>query len=130
MIIMQFDIALTNSPEVEPWFEGPVQNVTVAQGRDAQLSCTINNLGTYRAAWIKMETKAILTIHRHVITRNYRISLSHSDNRHFVLHVRNVQEWDKGGYMCQVNTVPMKSEIGFLDVLGEQLPAILSLQVE
>ncbi|GFQ66477.1 lachesin, partial [Trichonephila clavata] len=71
------------------------------------------------AAWIKVETKAILTIHHHIITRNYRISLSHSDNRNFILQIKNVQAADKGGYMCQVNTVPMKSQVGYLDVLGE-----------
>ncbi|PRD35405.1 UNVERIFIED_CONTAM: hypothetical protein NCL1_11692 [Trichonephila clavipes] len=50
------------------------------------------------AAWIKVETKAILTIYHHIITRNYRISLSHSDNRNFILQIRNVQESDKGGF--------------------------------
>ncbi|XP_042896243.1 lachesin-like [Parasteatoda tepidariorum] len=103
--------------EPEPEFAEPIENVTVAAGRDAQLSCTVENLGTYRAAWIKVETKAILTIYHHIITRNYRISLSHSDNRNFILQIRNVRESDKGGYMCQVNTVPMKSQIGYLDVL-------------
>ncbi|XP_054706556.1 lachesin-like [Uloborus diversus] len=103
--------------EAEPEFSEPIQNVTIAIGRDTQLSCTVENLGTYRAAWIKVETKAILTIHHHIITRNYRISLSHSDNRNFILQIRNVQPADKGGYMCQVNTVPMKSQVGYLDVL-------------
>ncbi|KAF8764049.1 Lachesin like protein [Argiope bruennichi] len=106
-----------NLVEAEPEFAEPIQNVTVATGRDAQLSCTVENLGTYRAAWIKVETKAILTIHHHIITRNYRISLSHSDNRNFILQIRNVQAADKGGYMCQINTVPMKSQVGYLDVL-------------
>ncbi|GBM19082.1 Lachesin [Araneus ventricosus] len=108
---------LHNLVEAEPEFAEPIQNVTVATGRDAQLSCTVENLGTYRAAWIKVETKAILTIHHHIITRNYRISLSHSDNRNFILQIRNVQAADKGGYMCQINTVPMKSQVGYLDVL-------------
>ncbi|GIY80951.1 lachesin [Caerostris darwini] len=80
---------------------------------------SLNLLKLLVAAWIKVETKAILTIHQHIITRNYRISLSHSDNRNFVLQIRNVQAADKGGYMCQVNTVPMKSQVGYLDVLGE-----------
>lgn len=79
-----------------------------------------------QAAWIKVETKAILTIYHHIITRNYRISLSHSDNRNFILQIRNVQESDKGGYMCQVNTVPMKSQVGYLDVLGEDFYFYLS----
>lgn len=103
--------------EAEPEFAETIDNVTVALGRNAELKCTVDNLGTYRAAWIKVETKAILTIHHHIITRNYRISLSHSDNRNFILQIRNVQASDKGGYMCQVNTVPMKSQVGYLDVL-------------
>ncbi|KAH9376781.1 hypothetical protein HPB48_017877 [Haemaphysalis longicornis] len=70
-------------------------------------------------AWIKVEDKGILSIHQQVISRNYRISLSTSDNRHFVLHIRNVQESDRGGYMCQINTSPMMSQVGYLDVLGE-----------
>ncbi|RWS03311.1 lachesin-like protein, partial [Dinothrombium tinctorium] len=69
------------------------------------------------AAWLRVEDKGILTIHEHIITRNYRISLSHSDNKNFILNIKNVQESDKGGYMCQINTVPMKSQIGFLDVV-------------
>ncbi|XP_023217173.1 lachesin-like isoform X2 [Centruroides vittatus] len=104
-------------PEVEPEFTEPISNVTVPLGRDAQLPCVVDNLGSYRAAWIKVESKAILTIHHHIITRNYRISLSHSDNRNFILHIRNVQMTDRGAYMCQLNTVPMKSQVGYLDVL-------------
>lgn len=70
-------------------------------------------------AWIKEEDKAILTMHQQIISRNYRISLSTSDNRIFTLHIRNVQESDRGGYMCQINTSPVKSSTGYLDVLGE-----------
>ncbi|XP_055928972.1 lachesin-like isoform X2 [Argiope bruennichi] len=103
--------------EVEPEFAEPIPNITIPVGRDIQLPCIVDNLGSYRAAWIKVETKAILTIHHHIITRNYRISLSHSDNRNFVLHIRNVQKSDRGGYMCQINTAPMKSQIGYVDVL-------------
>ncbi|KAG8179455.1 hypothetical protein JTE90_006825 [Oedothorax gibbosus] len=105
------------SNEAEPEFSEAIPNITIPVGRDIQLPCIVDNLGSYRAAWIKVETKAILTIHHHIITRNYRISLSHSDNRNFVLHIRNVQKSDRGGYMCQINTAPMKSHIGYVDVL-------------
>ncbi len=74
-----------------------------------------------------METKTILTIHRHVISRNYRITLSHSDNRNWILHINNVQEADRGGYMCQVNTVPMLSQIGYLDVVGKKRNFIIEI---
>ena len=39
-----------NLVEAEPEFSEPIQNVTVAIGRDAQLSCTVENLGTYRVS--------------------------------------------------------------------------------
>lgn len=64
-----------------------------------------------------MDDKGILTIGSYIITRNYRISLTHSDNRIFTLIIRGVTEADRGEYMCQVNTVPMISQTGFLDVV-------------
>ncbi|XP_076365758.1 lachesin-like [Tachypleus tridentatus] len=73
--------------------------------------------GNKLAAWIKVESKAILSIHDHVITRNYRISLNHVDNRNFVLQINDVKDSDRGGYMCQVNTAPMMSQVGYLDVV-------------
>lgn len=36
--------------EAEPEFAEPINNVTVAIGRDAHLSCTVENLGTYRVS--------------------------------------------------------------------------------
>ncbi|GIY80949.1 hypothetical protein CDAR_70861 [Caerostris darwini] len=43
-----------NLVEAEPEFAEPIQNVTVATGRDAQLSCTVENLGTYRVGSYSM----------------------------------------------------------------------------
>lgn len=57
-----------------------------------------------QVAWLRVESKTILTIHHHVITRNYRISLSHSDDRHWNLHISDVQESDRGGYMCKCSS--------------------------
>ncbi|XP_067120233.1 lachesin-like isoform X2 [Centruroides vittatus] len=103
--------------ELEPTFAESIPNVTVPVGRDAKMKCVVNRLGSYRVAWLRVESKTILTIHRHVITRNYRINLSHSEHKNFILHINNVQESDIGGYMCQINTVPMKSQVGYLDVV-------------
>ncbi|XP_015795503.1 lachesin-like [Tetranychus urticae] len=105
------------SDDGEPRFLAPIPNLTVAVGRDAQLTCLVSSLGPYKAAWLRVEDKGILTIHQHVISRNYRLSLITHENRSFVLVIKNVQESDRGGYMCQINTVPMKSQVGFLDVL-------------
>uniref|UniRef100_A0A336MP28 CSON014731 protein n=1 Tax=Culicoides sonorensis TaxID=179676 RepID=A0A336MP28_CULSO len=75
------------------------------------------------------EQSAILTVHNHVITRNPRISVTHDKHdkhKTWFLHISNVQEEDKGRYMCQINTVTAKTQIGYLhvvvsDVEGEVL---------
>ncbi|GFR28084.1 lachesin-like protein [Trichonephila clavata] len=93
-----------------------IGNVTEVLGRDATLECIVDNLGGFRVAWMRVDTKAILTIHDHVISRNYRIGLSHREHRVYTLHINNVKEEDRGSYMCQVNTLPMLYQIGYLDV--------------
>lgn len=65
------------------------------------------------------EQSAILTVHNHVITRNPRISVTHDKHRTWFLHITNVQEEDKGRYMCQINTVQAKTQFGYLHVVGK-----------
>lgn len=70
------------------------------------------------------EQSAILTVHNHVITRNPRISVSHDKHdrhRTWYLHINNVQEEDKGRYMCQINTVTAKTQFGYLNVVGNTI---------
>lgn len=63
---------------------------------------------------MKADTKAIQAIHEHVITHNSRVSVSHADNSTWNLHIKNVQEEDRGQYMCQINTNPMISQVIYL----------------
>ncbi|KAJ8985092.1 hypothetical protein NQ317_019777 [Molorchus minor] len=70
-----------------------------------------------QVAWVRVDTQTILTIHHNVITQNPRISLSYNDHRSWYLHIKNVQEADRGWYMCQVNTDPMRSRQGYLQVV-------------
>ncbi|CAL4226435.1 unnamed protein product, partial [Meganyctiphanes norvegica] len=100
-----------------PQFLEQVPNITVTVGRDALLSCTVEKLKNFKVAWVQVDTQTILTIHKQVITRNPRISLLHDDHRSWHLQLKNVQESDRGWYMCQVNTDPMRSRQGFVDVV-------------
>uniref|UniRef100_A0A0A9X7J6 Lachesin n=3 Tax=Lygus hesperus TaxID=30085 RepID=A0A0A9X7J6_LYGHE len=111
---------------LEPDFLYPLENLTIAQGRDAMFTCVVNNLGGYRVsgesssprvAWIKADTKAILAIHEHVITNNQRLSVTHNDDNTWTLNMRGVKREDRGTYMCQVNTDPMKSQSAYLEVV-------------
>ena len=42
-----------------------------------------------------------------------------NDRRIWQLKIRQVQESDRGCYMCQINTEEMKKQIGCIDVLSE-----------
>ncbi|XP_026465262.1 protein CEPU-1-like [Ctenocephalides felis] len=109
---------LKNATVVEdPEFTDVIENITVPAGRNVKLACSVKNLGTYKVAWMHFEQSAILTVHNHVITRNPRISVSHDKHRTWNLHISNVQEEDRGRYMCQINTVTAKTQFGYLHVV-------------
>lgn len=106
-----------NNEGLFPRFAEPIPNVTVSVGRDALLACVVDNLRGYKVAWVRVDTQTILSIHHNVITQNPRISLSYNDHRSWYLHIKNVHEEDRGWYMCQVNTDPMRSRQGYLQVV-------------
>lgn len=43
----------------------------------------------------------------------------HDKHKTWFLHIANVQEEDKGRYMCQINTVTAKTQFGYLHVVGK-----------
>lgn len=51
-------------------------------------------------AWLKVDTQTILSIQTHIITKNHRMTVSHVENRAWVLRIRDVKESDRGYYMC------------------------------
>jgi len=70
-------------------------------------------------AWIHIDRKMILAVHKHVIARIPRFSMAHDGQKTWLLNINGVRASDKGIYMCQVNTDPMISQIGYLQVVGE-----------
>ncbi|XP_075536257.1 lachesin-like isoform X1 [Dermacentor variabilis] len=105
------------TPHAEPLFAEPIQNITVPVGRKVTLSCVVDNLNNYRVAWMFVEKFTLLTLAKHVITHNSRFKVTHNDHRTWHLHIHDVQERDRGAYMCQINTSPMKSQVGYLNVV-------------
>ncbi|KAJ2938989.1 hypothetical protein O0L34_g18967 [Tuta absoluta] len=103
--------------EQEPEFLQALENHTVTQGRDVHFTCVVNHLSNYRVAWIKSDSKAILAIHTNMVALNPRLSVTYNNHNTWKLHVSNVQANDSGTYMCQVNTDPMKSQMGHLSVV-------------
>ncbi|OAD56151.1 Lachesin [Eufriesea mexicana] len=103
--------------EVQPEFLELLENHTVIQGRDVSFTCVVNHLQSYKVAWMKYDSKAILAINTHMIAQNPRLSVTHNGHNTWKLHVTNVQPNDSGTYMCQVNTDPMRSQTGYMSVV-------------
>ncbi|XP_076276696.1 lachesin isoform X2 [Lasioglossum baleicum] len=103
--------------ELEPEFLALLENHTVIQGRNVSFTCVVNHLQSYKVAWIKSDSKAILAIHTHMVAHNPRLSVTHNGHNTWKLHVTNVQPNDSGTYMCQVNTEPMRSQTGHMKVV-------------
>lgn len=53
-----------------------------------------------------------------MVTRNSRISVTHREGDLWQLAIKNVKPSDQGWYMCQINTDPMESQVGYLEVTG------------
>ena len=85
----------------------------------------VHLLDWLQVAWIHIDRQMILTIHRHVIARVPRFSVSHDNQKTWLLHVSGVHQEDRGYYMCQVNTNPMISQVGYLQVVGEWVEGLL-----
>ncbi|XP_028969134.1 lachesin [Galendromus occidentalis] len=101
----------------DPHFAEPIPSVTVAAGKTAELKCIIENLGNYTVAWLNVDKQTLLAVHTHVISNQDRVRVSHSGHREFSLLIEDVRPEDSGYYMCQVNTRPMKNQVGFLNVV-------------
>ncbi|RWS15612.1 lachesin-like protein [Dinothrombium tinctorium] len=104
---------------VKPEFLHPMENVSIPLGREATLECTVKNLGNYQIAWLRADpdTGTLLSVHTNIIAKDNRLRVTHNNYRQWYLHVKDVREYDRGYYMCQINTEPMTSQTGFLDIL-------------
>ncbi|RZF47878.1 hypothetical protein LSTR_LSTR007875 [Laodelphax striatellus] len=107
----------SSSEDDEPEFMRPVGNVTVPVGKEAILTCAVDDLKGHNLGWVRLSDNTVLTLHGKLLMTNSRFFLTH-DNRHlWKLHIRQSMESDRDCYMCQINTKIMKSSIGCLDVL-------------
>ena len=75
-------------------------------------------ISKFQISWIKVRTQTILTMDARVITRNPRISVVEREGDLWQLTIKDLKPSDQGWYMCQINTDPMVSERGFLEVTG------------
>jgi neurotrimin len=66
-----------------------------------------------------VKTQTILSMDESVVTRNSRISVIQREGDLWQLTIKNVKPSDQGWYMCQINTDPMESQVGYLEVTGK-----------
>ncbi|XP_045535021.1 lachesin [Papilio machaon] len=90
-------------------------NLTVVMGRDAYLTCNVENLQNYMVAWLRVDTQTILTVGHLVVTKNPRVGVL-SGPHSCTLALRDTHRSDAGRYMCQLNTDPMIVQIHYLQV--------------
>ncbi|KAI1301751.1 Lachesin [Halotydeus destructor] len=94
-----------------------MRNQTVPVGRDAIFQCTIDNLQNHQVAWYHKELHTLLALNERVInSKSGRLRVTRATST-FYLHIQNVHEADEGTYVCQVNSSPMKSQTGHLQVV-------------
>nr|XP_050863111.1 lachesin-like isoform X2 [Vespula vulgaris] len=131
------------SLNIGPIIVAPVGNQTAAVGREVVFSCSVRNIGKFKVAWLRASDQTVLTVHTRTVTHNARISVSYETgsnpgsgatsgafgvtgssqateevvNGTWRLHIRQLKESDRDCYMCQINTSPMKSELGCVDIL-------------
>ncbi|KFB53075.1 AGAP003235-PA-like protein [Anopheles sinensis] len=102
--------------DLEPEFEGTIQNISSPTGREAILTCSVKNLGRYKVGWLRASDQTVLALQGRVVTHNSRITVLHEDFRTWRLRIKQLRESDRGCYMCQINASPMKKQIGCIDV--------------
>ncbi|BES87244.1 Immunoglobulin V-set domain [Nesidiocoris tenuis] len=100
----------------DPEFAFPIGNLTTPLGREAVLSCTVNDLGKYKVGWLRAGDQTVLSLHTRVVTHNSRVHVTHEGKRTWRLHIRQIKPSDGGCYMCQINTNVMKKQVGCIDV--------------
>lgn len=79
----------------------------------------IESIILFQVGWLRASDQTVLALQGRVVTHNARISVMHEDMHTWKLKISKLRESDRGCYMCQINTSPMKKQVGCIDVQGE-----------
>ncbi|XP_078314745.1 limbic system-associated membrane protein-like isoform X2 [Crassostrea virginica] len=101
---------------LEPSFDVPIVNITVVAGKTAVLPCSIDSLGDFKVVWTD-RWSTLLTYGNRRIINDDRIMIERPHTKDWNLHIRDVHYSDQGNYICQINTLPIKTNSVFLHVL-------------
>lgn len=101
---------------LEPSFDVPVINITVVVGKTAILPCSVEFLGDHKVVWTD-EFSTLLTFDNKRIIDDDRIGIDRPYTRDWNLIIHDVKVKDRGRYICQINTQPIKTKPVDLNVL-------------
>lgn len=79
----------------------------MAIGREAILSCYVENLQHFKVGWMRAADQTVLALQNRVVTHNSRYSVSNTDMRVWRLKISNIRETDRGCYMYIHNMRPI-----------------------
>ncbi|XP_077294411.1 uncharacterized protein LOC143916957 [Arctopsyche grandis] len=113
------NVTNTNDPYFDPLVPTKLRGYV---GKSILLGCVVHNLGNKTVSWIRNRDLHILTVGSYTYTADERIQSSHHEkSEEWTLHIKWVQQKDKGMYECQVSTQPAKSFSVYLDVVGTNI---------
>ena len=72
-------------------------------------------------AWISYDTQSILSISKHIITHNPRISVVYDGHNTWTLKIQKIKINEAGSYLCQINTDPMMLQTAYINVGKKKL---------
>lgn len=84
-----------------------------------QINCEISLNLSFQVGWMRLADQTVLALQGRVVTHNARYSVIHEESHTWSLKIRQIRESDRGCYMCQINTSPMRKQFGCIDVYGE-----------
>uniref|UniRef100_A0A915DJS8 Ig-like domain-containing protein n=1 Tax=Ditylenchus dipsaci TaxID=166011 RepID=A0A915DJS8_9BILA len=98
--------------------EKSMQNVTAMRGDTVEFKCTVQDVGKHMIAFFRDEVPPrLLAFDESVFRQPDKYELRARVNTdEWILRVRDVQESDIGGYICQLNSNPVLTKIGYLNL--------------
>lgn len=95
-----------NNHDREPAFTSPIKNISVSVGREAVLSCFVENLQDFKVGWMRAADQTVLALQGRVVTHNSRYSVVNEEMKVWRLKINNIRESDRGCYMYDVFLLP------------------------
>uniref|UniRef100_A0A914KX06 Ig-like domain-containing protein n=1 Tax=Meloidogyne incognita TaxID=6306 RepID=A0A914KX06_MELIC len=101
-----------------------MNNITGMRGDTIEFRCKIENAGKYKIAFFREGIPPRLIAYDESIFRRtdkYQL-LSKLNGNQWLLRIKDIQEDDSGGYICQLNSNPILTKIGYLNL---KIPPII-----